>query len=167
MLRRQLTWPFRKPLINFSPKAYLRYPGSYSHFNDFINGGFKEVIDDVSVTDANQIKKVLFCTGKLFFELNEKKQKDNRQDIALIRLEQLYPLPSKQLEALYKKYNKAIWFWVQEEPLNMGAAAFLKMNITGMNYGIITRNASASTATGYTKVHKQEQEEIIGTAFSI
>ena len=165
-MRRQLAWEFRKPLIVFSPKANLRYAGSYSHINEFTQGGFKEVIDDV-VEDAAAIKKVLFCSGKLYFELAEKKAKDNRSDVAVIRLEQIYPLPEKQLEALHNKYNKAIWFWVQEEPLNMGAASFLQANLKSINYGVISRHASASTATGYAKVHKQEQEEIIETAFSI
>ncbi|MEP6683412.1 MAG: 2-oxoglutarate dehydrogenase E1 component [Parafilimonas sp.] len=166
-LRRQLTWNFRKPLINFAPKAYLRYPGSYSDINEFINGGFKETIDDPKVKDGTQIKKVLFCTGKLYFELAEKKEKDQRNDVALIRLEQIYPLPAKQLNELYKKYSKAVWFWVQEEPLNMGAASFLQMNLKNINYGVISRSASASTATGYSKVHAQEQAQIIDTAFSI
>ncbi len=166
-LRRQLKWEFRKPLINFSPKAYLRYPGSYSKLEEFTNDSFKEVIDDVNVANVSQIKKVLFCTGKLYFELAEKKQKENRNDVALIRLEQVYPLPVKQLSELYKKYNKAIWFWVQEEPLNMGAASFLQMNLKAINYGIISRSASASTASGYMKVHTQEQTQIIETAFSI
>jgi 2-oxoglutarate dehydrogenase E1 component len=71
------------------------------------------------------------------------------------------------LEALYKKYNKAIWFWVQEEPLNMGAASFLLMNLKSINYGVVGRQPSASTATGYAKVHAQEQAEIIETAFSV
>ncbi|HEY2726485.1 MAG TPA: 2-oxoglutarate dehydrogenase E1 component, partial [Parafilimonas sp.] len=166
-LRRQLTWNFRKPLINFSPKAYLRYPGSYSDVSEFTSGGFKEVIDDPKIKDATQIKKVLFCTGKLYFELAEKKEKDQRNDVALIRMEQVYPLPVKQLNDLYKKYNKAIWFWVQEEPLNMGAASFLQMNLKNINYGVISRSASASTASGYMKVHAQEQSQIIDTAFSI
>lgn len=166
-LRRQLAWNFRKPLINFSPKAYLRYPGSYSDITEFTNGGFREVIDDPAVADASQVKKVLFCSGKLYFELAERKQKDNRTDIALIRLEQIYPLPVKQLNELYKKYNKAVWFWVQEEPLNMGAASFLQMNLKNINYGVISRSASASTASGYAKVHAQEQAQIIDTAFSI
>lgn len=166
-LRRQIAWPFRKPLINFSPKAYLRYPGSYSHISEFTSGSFKEVIDDVFVTNAAEVKKVLFCSGKLYFELAEKQQKENRKDIAIIRLEQLYPLPLKQLEELYKKYNKAVWFWVQEEPLNMGAAAFLQMNLKEINYGVISRNASAATASGYAKVHAQEQNEIIDIAFNI
>lgn len=166
-LRRQLTWQFRKPLINFSPKAYLRYPGSYSSLSEFTNGGFKEVIDDPTITEATQVKKVLFCTGKLYFELAERKQKDNRKDVALVRMEQVYPLPEKQLKELYKKYNKAVWFWVQEEPLNMGAASFLQMNLKSINYGVISRSASASTASGYSKVHAQEQAEIIDTAFGV
>ena len=166
-LRRHVAWQFRKPLINFSPKANLRYPGSYSHIDEFTNGWFKEIIDDNFVTDATAVKKVLFCTGKIYFELAEKQDKDNRQDIAIVRVEQLYPLPQKQLDALYKKYAKAIWFWVQEEPLNMGAASFLKMNVKGINFGVISRNASAATATGYAKVHKVEQEGIINMAFDI
>ncbi len=95
----------------------------------------------------------------------EKQFKDKREDIAVIRVEQLYPLPAKQLEALYKKYAAAIWFWVQEEPLNMGAASFLVMNLKSINFGIISRQASAATATGYAKVHAAEQAELIETAF--
>ncbi|MEQ1624876.1 MAG: 2-oxoglutarate dehydrogenase E1 component, partial [Sediminibacterium sp.] len=166
-LRRQLAWPFRKPLINFSPKANLRYTGSYSPVTDFTNGGFKELIDDAFVQSAEAVKKVLFCSGKLYFELAEKQVKENRQDIAIVRLEQIYPLPYQQLEELYQKYSKATWFWVQEEPLNMGAASFLQMNLKTMNYGVIGRNASAATATGYAKVHAKEQAEIIDTAFTI
>jgi 2-oxoglutarate dehydrogenase E1 component len=82
-------------------------------------------------------------------------------------MEQLYPMPLNQLESLYKKYNKAIWYWIQEEPLNMGAASFLRMNLTSINFGIISRQASASTATGFSKIHNEEQEEILNTAFSI
>ncbi|MEO6134182.1 MAG: 2-oxoglutarate dehydrogenase E1 component, partial [Ginsengibacter sp.] len=166
-LRRQLAWSFRKPLINFSPKANLRHPGSYSKVEEFTSGGFKEIIDDASITDAGSISKVLFCSGKIYFDLHERKEKDQRKDVALIRLEQIYPLPQNQLDELYKKYSKAIWYWVQEEPLNMGAATFLKMNLTSINFGIISRPQSAATATGYSKVHKEEQEEILKTAFEI
>jgi len=166
--RRQLAWPFRKPLINFSPKANLRHPGTYSKMEEFTSGGFKEVIDDVFVDDANHVKKVLFCSGKVYFDLAERQQKENRKDVAIVRLEQLYPLPLTQLETLYKKYSQAAtWFWVQEEPLNMGAASFLQMNLKTINYGVISRQPSAATATGYSKVHAQEQAEIIETAFSI
>ena len=104
---------------------------------------------------------------KIYFDLAERQQKENRKDIAIIRVEQLYPLPLKQLEELYKKYNKATWFWVQEEPLNMGAASYLANELKSINYGVISRQPSASPATGYAKVHAQEQAEIIETAFSI
>jgi 2-oxoglutarate dehydrogenase E1 component len=166
-LRRQLAWPFRKPLVNFSPKANLRHAGTYSTMNEFTAGGFKEVIDDSTISDAAGVKKVLFCSGKVYYDLAERQQKENRTDIAVIRLEQIYPLPFKQLEALYNKYSKATWFWVQEEPLNMGAASFLQMNLKSLNYGIISRQPSAATATGYSKVHAQEQAEIVETAFTI
>jgi 2-oxoglutarate dehydrogenase E1 component len=165
-LRRQLAWPFRKPLIEFTPKANLRHPGTYSKLEEFTNGGFKEVIDDPTA-QADKVSKVLFCSGKIYFDLLDRQQKDNRSDVAIIRVEQLYPLPYKQLDTLQKKYNKATWFWVQEEPQNMGAASFLQMNLKSINFGTISRQPSASTATGYNKVHQQEQGEIIETAFSI
>jgi 2-oxoglutarate dehydrogenase E1 component len=166
-LRRQLAWKFRKPLINFSPKANLRLAATYSHMAEFTRGGFQEVIDDSSIKNAADVKKVLFCSGKMYFDLAERQQKENRNDVAILRLEQIYPLPLKQLEALYQKYNRATWFWVQEEPLNMGAASFLQMNLKSINYGIISRQQGASTASGYSKVHAQEQAEIVETAFSI
>ncbi|MES2647561.1 MAG: 2-oxoglutarate dehydrogenase E1 component [Bacteroidota bacterium] len=166
-LRRQLAWQFRKPLINFSPKANLRLPLSYSHISAFTNGGFKEVIDDEDVQLPGAAKKVLLCSGKIYFDLLDKKVKENRTDVAIVRLEQVYPLPLKQLDALNKKYSSATWFWVQEEPLNMGAASFLKMNLNTINFGIISRKPSAATATGYAKVHAKEQAEIVDTAFNI
>jgi 2-oxoglutarate dehydrogenase E1 component len=165
--RRQLTWNFRKPMIVFSPKANLRNPGTFSKVESFTQGGFKEIIDDEFVQDASAVKKVLFCSGKIYFELAEKQAKENRQDIAVVRLEQIYPLAQDQLNALHKKYSKATWFWVQEEPQNMGAASFLKMNLHTINFGVISRSASASTATGYAKVHAAEQLEVIETAFNI
>jgi 2-oxoglutarate dehydrogenase E1 component len=167
LLRRQLAWPFRKPLVVFSPKANLRHPGSYSTKDEFTSGGFKEVLDDATISDAAEVKKVLFCSGKIYFELAERQQKENRKDVAVVRLEQIHPIPQKQLDELYKKYSKAIWYWVQEEPLNMGAATFLRMNLKNINFYIISRQPSAATATGYGKVHAKEQAQIIDTAFSI
>ena len=167
VLRRQLAWSFRKPLINFSPKANLRHPGSYSLASEFTNGKFKEVIDDAYVSEASEVKKVLFCSGKIYFDLAERQLKNERKDVAIVRLEQIYPIPQNQLDELYKKYSKAIWHWVQEEPLNMGAATFLRMNLKNINFFIISRTQSASTATGYAKIHAKEQLEIIDTAFSI
>lgn len=168
VLRRQLAYPFRKPLIDFSPKANLRHPRSYSPIEAFTQGGFHEIIEDEYCDqDPQKVKKVLLCSGKLYFDLSEKQMQDERKDVAVIRLEQLYPLPAKQLNALYEKYKHANWFWVQEEPLNMGAAWYLKMNLEHYNFGVISRNASAATATGYSRLHKEEQNEIIDTAFSI
>ncbi len=166
-LRRQVAWPFRKPMVVFSPKATLRHPGTYSKMEAFTNGSFQEVLDDPNAGDAAKVTKVLFCSGKIYFDLAEHQLKNNKTDVAIIRIEQLYPLPSNQLLQLYNKYSKATWYWVQEEPLNMGAASYLQMNLKGINYGVISRQPSASTATGYSKVHAQEQTEIINTAFSI
>jgi 2-oxoglutarate dehydrogenase E1 component len=167
LLRRQVTWPFRKPLIIFSPKANLRLPASQSHISEFTSGTFNEVIDDDATTIQAQVKKVLFCSGKIYFELQDKKMADKREDVAVVRLEQIYPLPFNKLSSLQRKYPNAVWFWVQEEPLNMGAASFLKMNLNSVNFGIISRRASAATATGYSKVHAKEQAEIVNTAFSV
>ncbi|MEY2596877.1 MAG: hypothetical protein RI965_2149 [Bacteroidota bacterium] len=164
-LRRQLTWNFRKPLINFSPKANLRHPGSYSTMDEFVKGGFKEVIED-EVADAKQVKRVLLCSGKVYFDLNDYRNQNNISDTAIVRLEQIYPLPVKQLEAVMKKYSKAELVWVQEEPLNMGAASFMRMNFDLAPISIVSRSASAATATGYSKVHAAEQEEIMKKAFA-
>ncbi len=165
VFRRQLALPFRKPLINFSPKANLRHSGTYSNIDLFTNGSFQEVIDD-SFCDVPKVKTVLMCSGKIYYDLSEHQTKNSRKDVAIVRIEQLYPLPEKQLQEIYTKYKGATWFWVQEEPLNMGAASYLTMHLKSINYGVISRTASASTATGYAKVHAQEQQEIIDTAFS-
>jgi 2-oxoglutarate dehydrogenase E1 component len=164
-IRRQMTWPFRKPMVNFSPKANLRHPGTYSEISEFTQTGFKEVIDDAHA-DPTQIKKVLMCSGKIYFDLEEKRQKEGRKDIAILRLEQLYPLPQNQLDVLYQKYNKAIWYWVQEEPLNMGAATYLRMNLKNINFYIFSRLSSAATATGFSKIHAMEQAKILDAAFN-
>jgi 2-oxoglutarate dehydrogenase E1 component len=165
-LRRQLAWPFRKPMVNFSPKANLRHPRSYSRIEEFTSGGFREILSD-AFCDTASVKKVLLCSGKMYFDLSEKQIKDNRKDVAIIRLEQLYPFPEKQLIEIQKQYLKATWFWIQEEPLNMGAAWFLQMSFKQFNFGVISRNPAASPATGYAKIHAQEQQEIVETAFSI
>ena len=164
-LRRQLTWPFRKPLINFSPKANLRHVRSYSSISEFTTGGFKEVIDDPFITDATKVKKVLLCTGKMYFDLSERQITDKREDVAIIRLEQIHPLPQKQLAALREKYTGAYWHWVQEEPRNMGALTFLVANLVEFPLRYISRPASASTATGFAKKHAIEQKAIVDEAF--
>ena len=167
MLRRQLAWPFRKPLINFSPKANLRHPGTYSHRSECTTGGFREVIDDTGVESSQEIRKVLFCSGKIYFDLEEHRRKHDIRNVAILRLEQIHPLPVDQLKQLHAKYTGAAWYWVQEEPLNMGAATFLQVYFKAFPYGVVSRNASASTATGYAKVHAREQAELIHAAFSL
>jgi len=169
-LRRQLKLEFRKPMINFSPKANLRLNKAFSHVDEFTNGGFKEVIDDALVKDNKAVKRVLLCTGKIFYDLLDYKTSNNREDIAIVRLEQIHPLPTHQLQELYQtKYRGAQFVWVQEEPRNMGAASFLKMNIdeSTMKLGYLTRSASASTATGYAKKHAEEQKALVENAFKM
>jgi len=168
-LRRQLAWPFRKPLINFSPKANLRHARSYSAMEEFTaeNSSFQEVLDDPFIKTASKVKRVLLCTGKMYFDLSEKQIADNRGDVAIVRLEQIYPLPVSQLNALRDKYKKAEWMWVQEEPLNMGAASFLRMNLTDFELkDMICRPASAATSTGFSKKHSIEQQALVEKAFA-
>ncbi len=165
-LRRQLTWQFRKPLINFSPKANLRHARSYSQMAEFTSGDFKEVIDDESITKATKVKRVLLCTGKMYFDLSERQIATKRGDVAVVRLEQIYPLPQQQLNELRNKYKKAEWVWVQEEPRNMGALSFLNMNLIDFAIRYISRPASASTATGFAKKHAIEQQQLVDEAFA-
>ncbi len=164
-LRRQLKWEFRKPLINFSPKANLRHVRSYSAMSEFTTGGFSEVLDDPNIKSAAKVKKVLLCSGKMYFDLSEKQLTDKREDVAVVRLEQIYPLPVAQLNALRDKYKKAEWTWVQEEPRNMGALSFLIMNLSDFKMNYISRLASASTATGFAKKHAIEQAQLVEEAF--
>lgn len=162
-LRRQLAWEFRKPLVVMSPKSLLRAEEVYSPIEDFINGSFQEVLDD-NYADPKKVKKVLLCSGKIAVDLYRYQQKNERKDVAIVRLEQLYPFPQKQLEKVLSKYKKAKQVWVQEEPLNMGAYSFMLMHYD-RNLEVISRKASASPATGYNKIHEKEQQEIIQKAF--
>jgi len=165
-LRRQLKWQFRKPMINMSPKANLRHIRSYSKIEEFTAGGFKEVLDDPRQPEPKDVKRVLLCSGKMYFDLSDKQISEDIKDTAVVRLEQLYPLPQNQLEILRKKYKKANWFWVQEEPANMGAQTYLKVNLNHFPIEYLSRPASASPATGFAKKHTQEQKQLVATAFS-
>jgi 2-oxoglutarate dehydrogenase E1 component len=168
VLRRQVTQDFRKPLINFSPKANLRLAKAYSKLQEFTEMSFQEVIDDSTIKDAQSLKRVLLCSGKIYYDLLEYRTAQNITNIAIVRLEQIHPLPTRQLMNLYQKYKGAQWLWVQEEPSNMGAYSFLKMNIDAkiFNIGYLARQASASTATGYAKKHAEEQKRLMESAFS-
>lgn len=165
LLRRQLYRPFRKPLIVMSPKSLFRHPKCVSDRSELTTGGFHEVLDDAAVKEVAKVKRVLLCSGKIYYDLLDRREKEKREDIAIVRIEQLAPLPQKQLDAIAAKYKTARFIWVQEEPYNMGAYSFLKMNWKNIELFGITRKASASPATGFMKAHVKEQLEIIDKAF--
>ena len=165
VLRRQIRRNFRKPLICFTPKKLLRYPTCVSSLEDFTTGGFKELIDD-STANVKAVKKIAFCTGKIYYDLIEAKQKENNEDLAIVRIEQLYPLPTAQLKEVILKYKNATeYLWVQEEPENMGAWAFMLRAFREVNLKYIGRNESASPATGYGKQHIKQQQSILDRVF--
>jgi len=168
LLRRQLVREFRKPLVVFTPKSLLRHPKVVSPLKDFTEGAFQEVIDDANVA-AKDVKRVLFCSGKVYYDLLEKQEADKRKDIAIVRLEQLFPIPTEQLKAIRKKYNKAKEFvWVQEENENMGAWSYYCRKLMGTEIaftGFVARKESGSTATGYMKQHVAQQAAILNKSF--
>ena len=163
-LRRQLTWSFRKPLVVMSPKSMLRNPLCASPLEDFTQGRFQEVLGD-TFAEAKKVKRVLLCSGKVYYDLLDEQQQADRRDVALIRLEQLHPFPKKQLDAELKKYPKAKLIWVQEEPENMGAWNYLLRFMRRELDEVVARKASASPATGYNKVHVREQKDLVARAF--
>ena len=167
ILRRQLKRDFRKPLVVFTPKSLLRSPKCVSSLEEFTKGKFQEVIDDAFVKAAD-VKRVLFCSGKVYYDLLDKQQTDKRNDVAIVRLEQLYPLPLTQLEAIKSKYkNASELIWVQEEPENMGAWPYIsrKFRKSAFDFDLISRKESSSTATGYAKQHAAQQLYIVTSAF--
>ena len=166
ILRRQLQRDIRKPLVIFTPKSLLRHPKCRSSISELSKGGFQELIDDASA-NAKTVSRVVFCSGKIYYELLAKKEEENVEEIALVRVEQLYPLPQKQIEKIVSKYKNADDFvWVQEEPRNMGAAAYMTMNIELPNFRVISRKASASPASGSSMRSEIRQKEIIEATFS-
>ncbi|MDH3650571.1 MAG: 2-oxoglutarate dehydrogenase E1 component, partial [Saprospiraceae bacterium] len=170
LLRRQLARPFRKPLIVMSPKSLLRHPACVATIDEFTTGSrFQEVYDDVDVTteaEVKNIKKVLFCSGKIYYDLVEARKNRKLADVAIVRLEQLYPFPLDQMELISEKYAHARKYWVQEEPSNMGAWQYFWSFYRNTDIDLIARKSSASTATGYKKVHEEQQQSIIDQAFT-
>ena len=148
-----------------SPKSMLRHPLCISPLEDLTKGSFQETIGDHFV-DPKKVTKVLLCTGKLYYELYERQQKDNRDDVAIIRLEQMHPFPQTQIDAHLAQYPNAKVYWVQEEPFNMGGWTFmLRMYKGAKPLQVIARESSASPSTGFSKIHAKEQAEIISRAF--
>lgn len=168
LLRRQLHRDFRKPLIVATPKSLLRHPKAVSPLVDFTEKSFQEIIDDVNVT-AKSVKRVLLCSGKIYYELLEKQETDKRKDVAIVRVEQLFPIAHDQINDLRKKYANAEFVWVQEENENMGAWPFYCRKFSGsdLNLKVIARPESGSPATGYMKRHVAEQTNILNKAFEI
>ncbi len=166
LLRRQMHREFRIPLVLMTPKSLLRHPLCVSSKSEFTTGGFQEVIDDASA-DPKKVKRVLFCSGKVYYDLLKKQQEEERQDIAIVRVEQLFPYPEKQLAAIRKKYKSAEFAWVQEEPKNMGAWTFLLRWEENFSLKLFSRNSSASPASGFARVHTEEQEGIVNQAFTL
>ncbi|OWP64319.1 2-oxoglutarate dehydrogenase E1 component [Hymenobacter amundsenii] len=163
-LRRQLTWEFRKPLVIMSPKSMLRNPLCVSPVEDFTSGHFREVLGD-DYAEAKKVKRVLLCSGKVYFDLLDEQQQSARKDVAIVRLEQLHPFPQKQLNAELAKYPKAKVYWVQEEPENMGYWSYMLRFMRRELEDVVSRKPSASPATGYNKVHVKEQKDVVARAF--
>jgi 2-oxoglutarate dehydrogenase E1 component len=166
LLRRQVKADYRKPLVVFTPKKLLRYPKAVSSLNELAKGTFMEVIDDASV-NKKDVDTVVLCSGKVYYEILEQKEKLGAgENIAVIRLEQLYPLPLKQIESTLAGYGKkAKLLWVQEEPENMGAWSYIMRMLRHLNLEVISLPASASPATGSPKVHEKRMNDMMQRLF--
>ena len=165
LLRQHMIRKFRIPLIVFTPKSLLRHPACVSSLGEFSKSGFQRIIDDPD-TDIANVKRVVFCSGKIYYDLLKQKEKWDTRDIALVRIEQLYPFPHDAFKKIIKKYAHAkLHLWVQEEPDNMGAWRFLSHEVTQVKWIPVCRAASASPATGLNKIHQIGQQEIIDKVF--
>lgn len=155
LLRRQLKREFRKPLVVFSPKMILRHPRAVSSLDEMAKGSFQEVIDDPNAK-VNTIDTVVFCSGKFYYEATEKAEELGVDNMAFVRIEQLYPLPKKQIDQIIAKYKNAKnILWAQEEPANMGAWTYLAMELRELNIQGVCRKASAASAEGSHDLHKR------------
>lgn len=166
LIRRQLHRSFRKPLVVFTPKKLLRYPKAVSSIKELAKGRFQEIIDDESA-DPKKVKTVVFCSGKLYYDILEEKEKmKSKTDLALVRIEQLYPLAEKQLDDIVKKYGTASYVWAQEEPENMGAWGYLSRVYRKVNLDVISKHASASPAPGSFQLFEVRQNAIVNAVLN-
>ncbi len=164
-LRRQVKRDFRTPLVVFTPKSLLRHPQVISSLDDLENGYFKEVIDD-ELADPYLVKRLVLCSGKIFYDLLARQNELNANDIALVRIEQLHPFPKTAVQNIFNKYSKALlYLWVQEEPENMGAWNYIRSQIPDRQLVPVARIASGSPATGLAGLHLIGQNEIINKVF--
>lgn len=167
-LRRQVKRSFRKPLVIMTPKSLLRHPQAVSPLEEFTQGRFHEVIDD-TLEAVDRVRRVIMCSGKVYYELLAKREDLGTDEVAILRVEQLYPWPEEQLAAILARYRRAVeWKWVQEESQNMGAWTFVEPRLRAMGFPIdyIGRDASASPATGSKHVHDLEQADLVDNAFT-
>jgi 2-oxoglutarate dehydrogenase E1 component len=169
LLRRQVKQPFRRPLVVFTPKRLLRLPACRSDLAEFAEGHFREVLP--AEAEPGKVRTVLVCSGKIYYELLEKRDQDGREDVAIVRIEQFYPLREDLLWQALEPFAKAKKFaWVQEEPANMGAWSFLRPYLAeamGREPLYVGRDAAAAPAVGSHRLHKEEQEQILAEAFSL
>ncbi|EDY87332.1 oxoglutarate dehydrogenase (succinyl-transferring), E1 component [gamma proteobacterium HTCC5015] len=172
LLRRQAIRPCRKPLIVMTPKSLLRHKRAVSSLDDLAEGAFMPILgDSVLKTDPNQVKRIVFCSGKIFYDLLEYRESEQIEDVAIVRIEQLYPFPEALLRYEVDRYFNAEEFvWCQEEPMNQGAWYSIQHHIRAMLDGeylhYAGRSASASPAVGSAKVHVQQQKQLVQDAFS-
>lgn len=165
LLRRQLKREFRKPLVVFSPKMLLRYPSAVSSLDEMATGGFQEVIDDPNA-NVKTVDTVVMCSGKFYYEASEKAQEMGVENMAFVRVEQLYPLPKKQIDAVLAKYNAKHIIWAQEEPANMGAWTYMAMQLRELNLIGISRHSSAAAAEGSHDLHKRRLARLFEDLFA-
>jgi 2-oxoglutarate dehydrogenase E1 component len=166
ILRRQLKAKYRKPLIIFTPKSLLRHPMVHSKVDEFTNGEFNMIIDD-NETDSSSAKSLVFVSGKFYYDLIEEKNRLGRNDIAIVRIEQLFPLPKNHMRSIIKKYKNADDIvWAQEEPINMGAYAHLLINFKEANkFRVAARRFYAATAAGSSARYLKRHKEVIDFVF--
>ena len=170
LLRRQAYARPRRPLVVFTPKAMLRLRGASSDVSDFTQGKFEPVIDDARISDKGAVKRVLLMAGKLYYDLLNELQKNPNPEVALVRVEQYYPLPAAELKAVVDSYPNAELVWVQDEPENQGAWPYMILETSKLGprpLGVISRAASASPAAGSAKRHAQEQSILIQRALTL
>ena len=172
LLRRQMRQPQAKPLVLFSPKSLLRLPAAASPLEALTTGGFQAVLDDAEVADRGSVERVLFCSGKVYYDLRAEREKRAAKNVAIVRVEQLYPFPQARLAEVVGGYPKLTdAAWVQEEPRNMGPWSFVREragDFLGARRALryVGRAASPSPATGNAGVHKRELEQFLAEAFA-
>ena len=165
LLRRQLKRDFRKPLVVFSPKMLLRYPSAVSSLDEMAKGCFQEVIDDPKAKVAN-IDTLVFCSGKFYYEMSEKAAEMGVDNMAFVRLEQIYPLPKTQIDAIIAKYkNASNILWAQEEPSNMGAWTYIAMSMRNIPFIGVCRPGTAASAEGSKKLHEKRLKQLFADLF--